>query len=157
MIRSKFEKDYPTLHFKNDKDTVKILVFYFIKLVMIGQKKRKVALHKKKHANNKSSESYSLHEFSFAFQADETVSSISEQVAHRESHLVRQLTPNHVMAVVKPVDEERGTFVNENPEDGIISIDVPSGGEYVPLPPPEPMLESKDEANCFKLCILYPC
>lgn len=40
MIRSKFEKDYPTLHFKNDKDTVKILVFYFIKLVMIGQKKR---------------------------------------------------------------------------------------------------------------------
>ena len=35
-----FEKDYPTLKFENDKDKVKMLVFYFIELAMTGRDMR---------------------------------------------------------------------------------------------------------------------
>lgn len=34
------EKDYPILQFENDEDVVKISVYYFIELAMIGRKRR---------------------------------------------------------------------------------------------------------------------
>ena len=30
-----FKKDYPTLHFKNDEDVIKMSIFYFIELAMM--------------------------------------------------------------------------------------------------------------------------
>lgn len=39
MNDSEFEKDYPIFQFENDKDAVKMSIFYFIELAMIGSKK----------------------------------------------------------------------------------------------------------------------
>ncbi|TYK11106.1 hypothetical protein E5676_scaffold66G00060 [Cucumis melo var. makuwa] len=64
MNGSEFKKDYPTLQFENDKDGGKML--------FERDTSWKVALHKKKPANNNSPESCSLYEFPFAFQPEPT-------------------------------------------------------------------------------------
>lgn len=40
MNGSELDKDYLTLNFKRDRDEVKIFLFYFIKLAMIGRERR---------------------------------------------------------------------------------------------------------------------
>ncbi|KAL4021658.1 hypothetical protein IC575_020464 [Cucumis melo] len=52
-----------------------------------------------------------------------------------------------------PADMETRTSISDDPEDGIMPINVTSRGEDVLPPPPQPILESKDEINGFRLCI----
>ena len=40
MNGSEFDKDYSTLNFESDEDAVKISLFYFIELVMVGTERR---------------------------------------------------------------------------------------------------------------------
>ncbi|KAA0040653.1 hypothetical protein E6C27_scaffold370G00070 [Cucumis melo var. makuwa] len=34
------DKDYPTLQFESDEDAIKMFIFYFIKLPMMGKERR---------------------------------------------------------------------------------------------------------------------
>ena len=40
MNGSELDKNHPTLQFEGDEDTVKMLIFYFIKLMMISRERR---------------------------------------------------------------------------------------------------------------------
>ncbi|KAA0044924.1 Ulp1-like peptidase [Cucumis melo var. makuwa] len=107
--------------------------------------------------------------------AYERVSSINGWVANRASHntipciMARRLSLNNAMVVVKVhrstdnvfmdvfapdiddqyVDIETGTSINEDPIDGIVPINISSGGENVSIPHVQVLLESKEEPIDF--------
>lgn len=72
---------------------------------------------------------------------------------------VHRSTDNVFMDVFAPyiddqyVDVETGTSINEDPIDGIVPINISSGGENVSILHVQVLLESKEEVYCITNCI----